>query len=588
MQRITVLPPEVAGKIAAGEVITRPAAVVKELVENALDAGARTIHVEVVDGGCRRLRVSDDGCGMWPEEAPLALLRHATSKLRQDDDLLHLTTMGFRGEALPSIAAVARLELCTRSPDREVGCRLWVEGGVLREQVPWAGPAGTQVTVTDLFYNTPARRKFLRSQAAEQGQILELLRHLALGYPEIHFLVQAQGKTVLHVPAQRDPRERLATVLGLEWAEVMLPVAYEGGEVRLRGLVSPPNQHQASARQQYLFVNRRMVSDRLLTGALRQAYQGLLPKGRHPVILLEVTLPSELVDVNVHPAKAEIRFKDSQRVYAAVLTAIRQALEPTQRPGRQEFAQSWTATSLPRVREASPAVLFSELPPLPVRPQPQLAAMPPLPPTIPRPEPEVVPLGPTWRFADLPILGQLHDSYIVAQAPEGLLLIDQHAAHERVLFEQISQAKAESTARQSLLFPVTVELPPALAAWVETNLPTLQEVGLEVEPFGGTTFIVRAVPAYLAHLDVATLVPGLIADLAPLPREEESSLRTRLHLTLACRGAIKAGQRLDRSEMHQLLQQLDALETSSHCPHGRPLWRLISLTEIRQNFRRPK
>ncbi len=586
MQRITVLPPEVAGKIAAGEVITRPAAVVKELVENALAGKARTIQVEVVDGGCRRLRVCDDGCGMWPEEAPLALLRHATSKLRQDDDLLHLTTMGFRGEALPSIAAVARLELCTRSPDRDLGCRLWVEGGVLREQVPWAGPAGTQVTVMDLFYNTPARRKFLRSQAAEQGQILELLRHLALGYPEIHFLVQAQGKNVLQVPAQRDLRERLAAVLGLDWAEVMLKVDYEGGELQLRGLISPPDHHQASARQQYLFVNRRMVNDRLLAGALRQAYQGLLPKGRHPVILLEVTMPPELVDVNVHPAKAEIRFKDSQRVYAAVLTAIRQALEPTQRPGRQEFASHWTAAPLNRVQEASPALLFSELPPLPVKPQPAPAF--PVPPAAPPGEPEVVPLGPTWRFAELPILGQLHDSYILAQTPEGLLLIDQHAAHERVLFEQISQEKAEPTARQNLLFPVTVELAPTLAAWVEANLTTLQEVGLELEVFGGTTFIVRGVPAYLAHLDVATLVPGLIADLAPVPREDESSLRTRLYLTLACRGAIKAGQRLNHSEMHHLLQQLDALKTSSHCPHGRPLWRLLSLTEIRQNFRRPK
>ena len=370
MKRIGILPPEVASKIAAGEVITRPASVIKELVENAIDAGARSISVEIAEGGCRRLRVTDDGCGMWPEEAPLSLLRHATSKLKDDLDLLHLKTMGFRGEALPSIAAVSRLEICTRSPELELGCRLTVAGGLVQENVPWAGPAGTQVTVSDLFYNTPARRKFLRSQAAEQGQILELLRHLALGYPEIHFLVQAQGKTLLQTPSHAGLRERLAALLGPEWAEKMLTLDLPGPGLRVTGLVSSPDHNVATSKYQFLLVNRRIVSDRLLAGAMRQGYQGLLPRGRHPVFILHLEAAPEQVDINVHPAKAEVRFKDSGRVYAQVLTAVRQALEPAQLPGRQEFASPWQATPIKpapalQVQEPGLAQLFDDLPPLP-------------------------------------------------------------------------------------------------------------------------------------------------------------------------------------------------------------------------------
>ncbi len=453
MNRIGILPPEVASKIAAGEVITRPASVIKELVENALDAGARTISVEIVEGGCRQIRVTDDGCGMWPEEAPLSLLRHATSKLRQDGDLLHLQTMGFRGEALPSIAAVSRLELCTRSPELDLGCRLCVDGGVVRENAPWAGPAGTQIRVMDLFYNTPARRKFLRSQAAEQGRILELMRHLALGYPEIYFQVQAQGKTLLQTPAHADLRERLAALLGLEWAEKMLTLDLPGTGLRVTGLISSPDQNLASPKYQFLLVNRRIVTDRLLTGAMRQAYQGLLPRGRHPVFILHLEAAPEQVDINVHPAKAEVRFKESGRVYALVLTAVRQALEPTQSPGRQEFSSQWLASPALPVREPGITTLFTGLPPLP----PGLVPTPPPPAAAPAP-PEATGTGTSWRFAELTVLGQLQGTYILAQAPEGLLIIDQHAAHERVLFERLTTCPDQAGPRQTLLFPLAVEL----------------------------------------------------------------------------------------------------------------------------------
>ena len=584
MNRIGILPPEVASKIAAGEVITRPASVIKELVENALDAGARTISVEIAEGGCRQIRVTDDGCGMRPEEAPLSLLRHATSKLKDDTDLLHLTTMGFRGEALPSIAAIARLELCTRAPALELGCRLTVEGGEVRENSVWAGPAGTQISVLDLFYNTPARRKFLRSQAAEQGRILELMRHLALGYPEIHFQVQAQGKTLLQTPAHADLQERLAALLGLEWADQMLTLNMPGPGMRVTGLISSPDHNIATPRYQFLLVNRRIVSDRLLTGAMRQAYQGLLPRGRHPVFVMHLETGPEQVDINVHPAKAEVRFKDSGRVYALVLSAVRQALEPTQRPGRQEFSSQWISPPALPVQEPRTTELFPGLPPLPPGIIPTVA---PVPQASPAPESPFADAG--WRFAELTVLGQLQGTYILAQAPEGLLIIDQHAAHERVLFEMLTSSPDQPGPRQTLLFPLAVELDPAYLAWVETHLAELRDAGLELEPFGGSTFLVRAVPACLAQQDLQSLVPAMIAELAPLPPgPDDQQLRRRLHLTMACRGALKAGQRLSLEEMHHLLVQLDALATSSHCPHGRPLWRLLTMPEIRQNFRRPR
>ena len=320
---------------------------------------------------------------------------------------------------------------------------------------------------------------------------------------------------------------------------------------------------------------------------MRQGYQGLLPRGRHPVFVLHLEAAPEQVDVNVHPAKAEVRFKDSGRVYAQVLTAVRQALEPAQLPGRQEFASGWQAVPARpapalQVQESGLAELFRELPPLPTDITP---VAPPGPSRPRRPEPA----GAAWRFAELTVLGQLQGTYILAQAPGGLLIIDQHAAHERVLFEALTHAPEKSGPRQTLLFPVTVDLDPVAAAWVEANLPELGQAGFELEPFGGATFLLRAVPACLADQDLASLVQEIVAELAPWQHgRDDEQLRHRLHLIMACRGAIKAGQRLSPEEMHHLLVQLDALAVSSHCPHGRPLWRLLTMPEIRQNFRRPR
>ncbi|MBW2134806.1 MAG: DNA mismatch repair endonuclease MutL [Deltaproteobacteria bacterium] len=587
MSRITILPLEVASKIAAGEVITRPASVVKELIENSLDAGAISITIEVEDGGRRQIRVVDDGCGMTPEDARLSLERHATSKLQQESDLLQLATLGFRGEALPSMAAVSRLELISRPPDLEVGCRLRVEGGQLVESSPWATAAGTQITVAELFYNTPARRKFLKSKQAEQGQILEQVRSFSLGYPEVHFCLRAQGKAVLVAPAHNGLAERVAAVLGTELAERMLPFNLEAEPYKVWGLLLSPDQGLASSRFQFVLVNRRLVSDRLLSAALRESYQGLLPRGRYPAAVINLELPADQVDVNVHPAKAEIRFKDSGRVYALVLTALRQGLEALHRPSRHSYNAGWQPGSLTQIQESwATGLLPPQTPDSAPGSGPEYTWPGPTPVesfTPPPPTPD------TWRFADLLILGQLQASYILAEAPEGLILIDQHAAHERILYEALAIAWQQSGALQPLLFPRPVELEARQAAWLQDHLPIMRQAGLDLEPFGGNTFLIIKVPACLLDQDLEALVLETVNALAPMKDVEDSSqVRERLRLTMSCRGAIKAGQKLTIEEMQQLLAQLDGLRVSSHCPHGRPLWRLLSIEEIRQGFRRPR
>jgi DNA mismatch repair protein MutL len=573
--RIRILTPQVAAQIAAGEVITRPWAVVKELVENALDAGARTIFVEIEEGGRGRIRVVDDGCGMTPEEAVLSLKRHATSKLRLETDLLNISTLGFRGEALPSIAAVSRLEMVTCPPGQTGGYRLVAVAGEIEESSPWSAPPGTQVTVSQLFFNTPARRKFLRSRDSEQAYMVEGLRHLALGYPEVHFLLKTPAKTLLAAPAPQTLQERVAAILGGEVAAHLLPFHMDGGAVRVAGMLSAPDFSLASNRFQVLLVNRRVVQDRILGAALRAAYQGLLPKGRHPVVIVRLEVPPDLVDVNVHPAKTEVRFQDSGRIFALMLSALRQGLGGQGEEPR--YTVTWRPGSLARAQEAGAAapIPYGQFRPAPL-PLPEAAAGPAPP----------LPLTPvSWRFQDLGIIGQLQATYILAQGPEGLVLIDQHAAHERVLYEMLQAADAP--ARQPLLFPRVVEVPPAQAGWLQKNLEHLARAGLELEPFGGASFLITAAPPCLAQADLEAAVLETVEALAPLKSATQpQTVLEQARLYLACRSAIKAGQELKREEMQALFEQLDGLKVSSHCPHGRPLWRLIPYSDIRQSFLR--
>jgi DNA mismatch repair protein MutL len=580
MGRIQVLDRDTAGRIAAGEVVTRPAAVVKELVENALDAGARHIAVEIEEGGRRLIRVVDDGFGMTPEEAPLALLRHATSKIRREEDLLAITTLGFRGEALPSIAQVSRLELLTRTPSATGGWRLLVEGGEITASQVAAAPGGTQVTVSDLFFNTPVRRKFLKSREAEQAHILETMRQQALGHPQVHFRLTAGKKSLLAAPAAQTLLERVAAVYGAGVADHLLPFAMEGAPWATAGVLSIPDYSVASSRFQVLLVNRRVVADRILGATVKAAYQGLLTRGRHPVVVVYLTLPPEQVDINVHPAKTEIRFQDPGKVYALLLGSLRQGLGAMAgEPPR--YQATWQPGPLALAQE--PAVPLAVAPPPPAGPLPWARPAEPLPP--PRPGP---PEAAGFRFQDLQLIGQLQGTYILAQSPQGLVLIDQHAAHERVLYESLGNSP-ERVPSQSLLFPRVVEVSPTQADWVADNLEILAGLGLGLEPFGGASFLVTAVPAWLAETDLEALVLDLVEGLAPVKSSVATqAVAEQARTVMACHGAIRAGQTLATEEMAALLEQLDTLAVSSHCPHGRPLWRLIPYADIRQGFRRPR
>jgi DNA mismatch repair protein MutL len=587
VSRIRILDPQVAAQIAAGEVITRPAAAVKELVENALDAGARTITVAVEEGGRRLLRVVDDGGGMTPEEVPLSLRRHATSKLQAETDLLAIATLGFRGEALPSIAAVSRLTLISRAPGAEAGYRLVAQSGEILESSAWAAPPGTQVEVADLFFNTPARRKFLKSPATEQAQILDALRHLALGYPQVHFTLSTPARTLLAAPAAPNLTERVAAVMSPELAAHMLPIALAQGPWQVTGLATEPDFNLASTRFQVFLVNGRVVQDRILGAVLREVYTGLLPKGRHPGAVVNLKLPPEAVDVNVHPAKTEIRFQEPGRVYAFLLTALRQGLGPLYGESPR-YRVTWQPEPAPRVAENLEGDLFSRS----EGAEGAAAPGPVFPPSFPgevatpRLGPASHPEARSWRFQDLPVLGTLARTYILAQGPDGLILIDQHAAHERVLYEAL-KAKGPGAAAQSLLYPRVVEINPAQVDWVREHLDLLAQTGLRLEPFGGASFLITAVPACLASADLEAVVAEAVEALAPLKSfSQPQEVKERALQVMACRGAVKAGETLGPEAIQALLVQLDEIPVSSHCPHGRPLWRLLSYHDIRQSFRR--
>jgi len=582
VSRIRILDPQVAAKIAAGEVITRPAAAVKELVENALDAGALTITVAVEEGGRRLIRVVDDGSGMTPEEIPLSLRRHATSKLAAEADLLSITTLGFRGEALPSIAAVSRLTLTSCPPGAKGGYRVVAQAGEILSASPWAAAVGTQVEVAELFFNTPVRQKFLKSEAAETAQIVGSLRHLALGYPQVHFSLSTPTRTLLTAPAATSLLERVAAVFTPELAAHMLPLAFSQGAWQVTGLTTEPDFSLASARFQVFLVNGRVVADRILGAVLREVYAGLLPRGRHPGAVVNLSVPPEAVDVNVHPAKTEIRFHEPGKVYPLLLTALRQALGPLYGESPR-YRVTWQPDPPPRAAESSGPDLFTSREPSPGTAGPPAARfMERIP--APGPVPHSGPRG--FRFQDLTVLGTLDKTYILAQGPDGLILIDQHAAHERVLYEAM-KSRGPAAAAQTLLFPRVVEVNPAQADWVKANLDQLAQAGLTLEPFGGASFMITAAPAALAHADLEAVVAEAVEALAPSKSfTNPQEVREQALQVMACRGAVKAGEALAPEAIAALLVQLDEIAVSSHCPHGRPLWRLMSYQDIRQSFRR--
>ncbi len=604
---IRQLPPVLVNRIAAGEVVERPASAVKELVENAIDAGASRVEVTLRDGGQSLIIVSDDGEGMAPEELSLAVERHCTSKL-PDDDLLRIRSLGFRGEALPSIGAVSRLTLTSRRRGAPQSWSLTVEGGAKGRPVPAAHPAGTRVEVRDLFYATPARLKFMKTARSERDQALDVVRRLAMAYPAVAFtIIGDEDRVLLRLnalapdlaggDAEAAQRARLAAILGRDFADNALAIRAARDSLRLTGLAGLPTLNRATARDQYLFVNGRPVRDKLLVGAVRGAYQDFLARDRHPLVALFLDLPEEEVDVNVHPAKAEVRFRDSGLVRGLIVGALRQALAAAGHRAATTTAADAIAAFRPASLPFGGGSSVWGAPPSALRPglaeaaasfQAPLAAglgldLPAAPAARPQDESdaaEAYPLGAARA--------QLHDTYIVAQTPSGIVIVDQHAAHERLVYERMKAALAETgVARQMLLLPEVVELEEAAASRLAARAAELAELGLVLEPFGSGAVLVREVPALLGETDVHGLVRDLADELAELG--EALALKERLEEvcgTLACHGSVRAGRRLTQAEMNALLRQMEATPHSGQCNHGRPTYVELPLAEIEKLFGR--
>jgi len=613
------LPPEAVNRIAAGEVIERPAAAVKELVENALDAGAKRVAIRIERGGLGLISIEDDGGGIPRDELPLAVERHATSKLIAgaggDVDLLNIHTMGFRGEALPSIGAVARLAITSKARGINGTWAIEVEGGQLHPVKPaaWASlsESGTRVEVRDLFFATPARLKFMKSERSEMMAVSEVVKRLAMARPDVAFSLEHDNRTSIRLVAERDPenegrRARLAAILGADFAPNCILLDQTRDTVRLSGFAGLPTFHRGTREHQHLFVNGRPVKDKLIVGAVRAAYQDLLARDRHPVAALFIDLPPDEVDVNVHPAKTEVRFRDAALVRGLIVGGISHALAGAGHRASTTTAQS--ALDAARAYEAPQPFLR------PVSPQTWAMAE------------ERVAVGdfmmPSGRVererssfaegiapADLEAaiqvatahdpedarffpLGaaraQIHETYIVAQTEDGIVIVDQHAAHERLVYERMKQMLANGgVRRQGLLIPEVVELDPSEADALTARAEELAHLGLIIEPFGPGAILVRETPALLGHVDAAGMLKDLADDIVELG--EAHALKERLEevcSSMACRGSVRAGRRLTGDEMNSLLRQMEATPFSGQCNHGRPTYVELKLADIEKLFGR--
>ncbi len=651
------LSPAVINQIAAGEVVERPASVVKELLENAIDAGATRIDVTVERGGKDLIRVADDGKGMAPEDLPLAFQPHATSKLAEADDLFRIATLGFRGEALAAIAEVAKVRCQTRRADAAEGSELVVEGGVSGEVQTCGGPPGTVIEVRNLFFNTPVRRTFLKSDSTEAGHVADAFWRVALAQPTVHLTYRSGGKVVHDLPAATGVKDRIAVALGNELADSLLWIESRVDTTHLWGYVAHPSQSRSSSKGQYLFVGGRYVRDRSLGHALSEAYRGLLMVGRAPVAFLHLDLPPEEVDVNIHPAKIEVRFRDSQRIYSLLLSTVRQTFlasdlharlqapastsahaaspagpsEPNRDDTRGGFGLSegtsqrqevatWFPPGTTPGFQTYPAPGYAGGPassdwgrPLPSGPSrawnPSFDEFAPVasadsrvspPPTVepedvsPHPEADAPATAPAsvaeavlTRGGPLKAL-QVHDSYLVAETNDGMVVIDQHALHERILYEELRlRMERGGVESQRLLVPEPVDLTAAEAAVVLEQREALARLGLEIEPFGGDTVLVASVPAMLKGVAADRLLRDLAEHFRsePLPPSRDKLLEDLLHM-VACKAAVKAGQRLSPDEIGALLERRHLVSNSHHCPHGRPTALIFTKAELERQFGR--
>ena len=585
MSRIKILPEILANKIAAGEVVERPASVVKELAENSLDAGATKIFIEVQSGGSRLIKVSDDGTGMSPDDALLALERHATSKISKDSDLNAIRTLGFRGEAVPSIASVSRMRITTSTGDGP-GALVVIEGGKLLASKEAGAPKGTVVEVRDLFFNTPARLKFLKSRETEFGHIAAAVEKMALAHPAVHFRLVHDGRESLDVPPVKRHIERVAQVYGTDFADRLVTILHSTEGASVEGFVSAPGTTFSDKGRQEIFLNSRPIKNNIITRALYDALQSIIMKDRHPACLLFLSIDPADVDVNVHPQKREVRFADGGRmhrlVYEAVIGALRQP--------ETEDAATDDGHRIQRVREATEAyVSRTDTHPsayFPTR-EPHQEAF-----SLPRPvyrpaqhdtdrtaEPE-----PHHRRN----LMQVADSYIVVPEADGYLLIDQHAAHERIQYERVKAAHANKTGSQGLLVPERLDLTPREAAVMEGIITELNEAGIEVEAFGGGSYLIRSKPLFMEKADVKEVVIGVLSEISEAggAKGKVEEVRERVYQMIACKAAVKAGRRLHPEAMERLVTQLFSCEMPYTCAHGRPTVVKYSLTEIEKLFKR--
>ncbi len=628
MSKVRILPEILSNQIAAGEVVERPFSVVKELVENALDAGSTQILIDVENGGKNLIRISDNGSGMSYDDALISVERYATSKLYENKDLFSISTLGFRGEALPSIASVSRFTLVTREKTSDSATLIYMEGGKVKKVSETGAPPGTLITVEQLFFNTPARRKFMKSTATEIANILDTLSCIALGWPGVQFKVSHNGKPVKSWPKAQGFYDRAVDILGQEFRRSLIPVEFDDEIIRINGLISSPDVTRSGSQKLYVYVNGRYVRDRSLIHALLEAYGSRLMKQRYPVAVLFLTLPCDSVDVNVHPTKHEVRFSDHSRVYSAVRAAVSHALAGTEK--NRHFAPEQVRPEFHpplqdkiRYKDTVQTDLFGENPAVfsrspietpaefdtaspvqtrfearyPVYTEPQTQSLnasdrftvaenqdsnPSPSPTLSSEPAETTPRF----FSRLRIIGQLQSTYILCDSAEGLIIIDQHAAHERVVFEAL-KSKTTRPASQTLLLPETVELSFKEAETLEKELPALADLGLDIEPFGQNCFVVKAVPALLSQGSVTRLVVDIAEKLVETgsARLLENAVDECL-IVMACHGAIRAHQILSDQQMKQLMVQLDACETPSFCPHGRPTWTRYSMSLLEKAFKR--
>jgi DNA mismatch repair protein MutL len=581
---IHLLADEVASQIAAGEVVERPASVVKELLENALDAGASQVSIQIEGAGKRLIEVADNGCGIPADELALAVARHATSKLTDAGDLFRIRTLGFRGEALASIGSVAVLTLTSLAAGAgaQTGARLRVEGGRTGFVEPSGGPNGTVIRVEDLFYNVPARLKFLKQDSTERQQIETLVARYALAYPAVRIRLVVDGRLSLQTDGSGDRRGILAGIYGLEIARQMLEVLADEDDLRLTGFISPTSLTRSNRKEITFFVNGRWVTDVALTTALLQAYHTLLMVGRYPMAALFLELPPEEVDVNVHPAKAEVRFRSPDRMFSGVQRAVRRALlaytpiPQVYAPGTwgspssgHEIDPAWTLAHpqmAGHVTEAEPhAEAGLELPALPEGDQPPL---------------------PVGKLPLLRPIGQVGATYLVAEGPDGLYLIDQHAAHERVLFERLLAQREKHIPAQALLEPAVIQLAPQSAELLAGQIPILERLGFQVEPFGPGAFLVRAIPALILGSDPAAAVRVVVEDFEEDETPLQEEIEARIIARVCKRAAVKAGHVLDPEEQRALLRDLEACQSPRTCPHGRPTMIHLSVDLLERQFGR--